>query len=130
MSDSSQDFILRVLGFALAFAGPTGLLAWRQYKQGAKAAPISLELVAAQTEKELAAAEQIRRQTEREERAAALSELRERIAALKSEIQEARAEREVSRAAMRLLEKQNEDLSAQKRCAEIEIAELRSRLPE
>jgi hypothetical protein len=87
-------------------------------------------LTIAQREVQVATAEEIHARIERDERAAALSELRERVADLKADLQGARAAREVELARVRLLEEQNEKLQAQHKCDQAEVGELKARLNE
>jgi Skp family chaperone for outer membrane proteins len=108
MPESSQDFVLRLVGYALAFVGPTGVLAWLQHRQSARAAPVTLELAAAQAERERATAEQLRRQTERAEREERIAELRERVGELKAELKDLQRERSAERTSQKLLELQLE----------------------
>jgi hypothetical protein len=111
-----------------ALAAAAGLLWGKFLYRRREAAQDSLTI--AQREVQVATADEIRHRIEREERAAALSELRERVADLKADLQSAKGAREVEAARVRLLEEQNEKLQAQHKCDQAEVGELKARLNE
>lgn len=85
-------------------------------------------LTIAQGEVQSATVEEIHKRIERDERAAALLELRERVASLKADLKELRDEQKSSRLREQMLERQLEESNVRKKSVEIERDALIERL--
>lgn len=110
---------------AVVIAG-AGLVWGKLLYRGREKAEDSLTI--AQRKVQEATADEIQSRTMREERAAVLTDLRDRIRDLKDELRDVEARRETERAGSELLALQNERLQAQHKCDQHELTELRERL--
>lgn len=121
-ADLSHALPLLVPVLAAALGALGGRLLYRRREAAQDSLTIALRGV------QEATAEEIHRRIEREERAATIFELRERIRDLKEDLKRAEARRKTERAGAELLALQNERLDAQRRCDRAEIEELKERL--